>query len=315
MSTTAIRRLVYVVNPIAGKGKFLETARSMARENHADALHLTEGVGECIDYVAAACLSDPATHFVVCGGDGTAGEAVTGIMRAGAGQSARLTVVPAGSGNDFHRGIAAVSIPKGEDSIPLDLILANGRYVLNMLNVGFDCAVVSATEAMRRGGKIPGSLTYLAGVLSVLKRKESFHTEIRLTDVFTPGQEGYRNEVLEGDFLLTAIGNLPFCGGGFKGVPAATPTDGMIDVLIARDMTRMQFLSLVGGYRSGTHVNPETLTPYPYYAPYIEYRRCRTVSFSGVREICLDGEVIPATGVRAESVPAAIRYVPATLLK
>lgn len=305
------RRLVYVVNPAAGKGKYLETARTMAREAHADALHLTEGVGECIDYIAAACLLDPDTHFVVCGGDGTAGEAATGIMRAGAGQSARLTVIPAGSGNDFHRGIAAVPLPEGEDSISLDLMLVNGRYVLNMLNVGFDCAVVSATEAMRRGGRMPGSLSYLAGVASVLRTKPSFHAGIRLTDVVTPGQAGYADEVIEGDFLLTAIGNLPFCGGGFKGVPAATPTDGMIDILIARDMTRMQFLSLIGGYRSGRHVNPETLTPYPQYAPYIEYRRCRAVSFSGVREICLDGEVIPATGVRAEAVPAAIRYVPA----
>lgn len=310
MSNTARRRLVYVINPAAGKGKLLETARSMARESRADTIHLTEGVGECIDYVSSACLLDPETHFVVCGGDGTAGEAATGIMRAGAGQSARLTVIPAGSGNDFHRGIAAVPVPDGEDSIPLDLLLVNGRYVLNMLNVGFDCAVVSATETMRRGGKIPGSLTYLAGVASVLKRKESFHTEIRLTDVVKPGTQGYTDEVLEGDFLLTAVGNLPFYGGGFKAVPAASPTDGMIDVLIARDMTRMQFLSLVGGYRSGRHVNPETLTSYPQYAPFIEYRRCRAVSFSGVREICLDGEVIPATGVRAESVPAAIRYVP-----
>ncbi len=310
-NTTSRRRLVFVINPAAGKGKHLETARTMARENRADAVHLTEGIGACTEFVASACLLDPGTHFVVCGGDGTAGEAATGIMRAGAGQSARLTVIPAGSGNDFHRGIAAVPLPEGEDSIPLDLMLVNGRYVLNMLNVGFDCSVVTASEAMRRGGKIPGSLSYLAGVASVLKRKESFHTKICLTDVTVPGQAGSADEVLEGDFLLTAIGNLPFCGGGFKGVPAASPTDGMIDVLIARDMTRRQFLSLIGGYRSGRHINPETLTPYPQYARYIEYRRCRTVAFSGVREICLDGEVIPATGVRAESVPGAIRYVPA----
>ena len=33
-------------------------------------------------------------------------------------------------------------------------------------------------------------------------------------------------------------------------------------------------------------------------------------SFSGIERVCLDGEIIPATGVRAEIVPAAIRYVP-----
>lgn len=307
---TSTRRLVYVVNPAAGQGKFLDAARAAAEENHADFLHMTEGIGECTEFIASACLTDPHTHFVVYGGDGTAGEAVDGIMRVGAGDSARLTVVPCGSGNDFHRGMAEITVPDGEDSIPLDLLRVNGRYALNVANVGFDCAVVAATESLRRKRFLNNGLSYICGVATELVKKETFRAEFRLSGIVHPDGRAPYNETISGDFLLCAIGNLPFYGGGFKAVAAAAPTDGKMDVILARGMSRARFVSLVGDYRKGTHINPETWTPYPKFAPYIEYRRCDRVSFSGIERVCLDGEIIPATGVRAEIVPAAIRYVP-----
>lgn len=307
---TSTHRLVYVVNPAAGQGKFLNAARAAAEENHADFLHMTEGVGECAEFIASACLTDPHTHFVVYGGDGTAGEAVDGIMRVGAGESARLTVIPCGSGNDFHRGMAEIKLPEGEDSIALDLLRVNGRYALNVANVGFDCSVVAATESLRRKRFMNNGLSYICGVATELVKKETFHADFHFSGIVSPDGGAPYEETVSGEFLLCAIGNLPFYGGGFKAVTAATPTDGKMDVILARGMSRARFISLVGDYRKGTHVNPETWTPYPKFAPYIEYRRCDRVSFSGIERVCLDGEIVPATGVRAEIVPAAIRYVP-----
>ncbi len=307
---TETRRLVYVVNPAAGQGKFLDRARAAAEENHADFLHMTEGVGECAEFIASACLTDPHTHFVVYGGDGTAGEAVDGIMRVGAGESAGLTVVPCGSGNDFHRGISGIKIPDGEDSIALDLLRVNGRYSLNVSNVGFDCNVVAATEALRRKRFLNNGLSYICGVATELVKKKTFSADVRFGGVVYADGRTVAEETVSGDFLLCAMGNLPFYGGGFKAVAAASPTDGKMDVILARGMSRARFISLVGSYRKGTHVNAETWTPYPNFAPYIEYRRCDRVTFSGIERVCLDGEIVPATGVRAEIVPAAIRYVP-----
>lgn len=304
--STSKRRLVYVLNPAAGQGRYLPDARLHAEAHRADLVHLTEAAGECIDFIAEACLSDPHTHFVVYGGDGTAGEAVNGIMRAGAGETARFTMMSAGSGNDFLRGIKEIPLPEGEDSLPLDLVLANGRYAVNIVNVGFDCAVVAASEALRRRRFMNNSLSYICGVVTELSKKETFHADIKLTGVTGERSE----ETLSGDFLLCAMGNLPYYGGGFKALPAASPLDGMLDVLLVKDVTRREFLSLVGGFRSGRHMDTETLLPLSKFAPYIEYRRCRAISFSGVKKLCLDGEIVPVTGVRAEAVPAAIRYIP-----
>ncbi len=308
-SKTAFR-LVYVVNPAAGKGKFTAAAETAARESRADLFHKTEGVGECTDFIRKTCLSEPCTHFVVYGGDGTAGEAVTGIMQAGAGESARLSIIPAGSGNDFYRGISEIAVPPGADSIPLDLLHVNGRYALNVANVGFDCNVVAASEALRRYRLMKGSLSYICGVGATLIKKETFRARIHLGGIVRPGEDGEGEEMLSGEFLLCAVGNLPFYGGGFKAVAAASPTDGKMDVMIVKNVSRARFISLVGDYRRGTHINPETLAPYPKFASIVEYRRCTSLTLTGVSRVCTDGEITEADGMRAEIVPAAIRYVP-----
>jgi diacylglycerol kinase family enzyme len=170
--------------------------------------------------------------------------------------------------------------------------------------------VVAASETLRRGRMMNNSLSYICGVATTLVKKQTFTTEVHFGGVVDANGNAREDEVIAGDFLLCAMGNLPFYGGGFKAVPAAAPTDGKMDVILVRDISRARFVSLVGDYRKGTHINPETLTAYPKFAPYIEYRRCDRVTFSGVRAVCLDGEITPATGVRAEIVPAAVRYVP-----
>lgn len=307
--TKSARRLVYVLNPAAGKGKYLPDARRAAEEAHADIVHLTERQGECIDFIANTCLTDPDTHFVVYGGDGTAGEAATGIMRAGAGSRAILTVVPCGSGNDFARGMAEFPPPDGEDARLIDLIAVNGRYVINVLNMGFDCDVVAESERLRRARQLPNSLSYIAGVAATLSKKESFHAAVQLSGVQTDGSSELHDEEMEGDFLLTAAANFPYYGGGFKAAPASDPSDGFMDVLLVKDISIPRFLSLVASYRKGTHVNAETAHPYPPFQDILTYRRCRTMRLEGVKRICLDGEIVPATGVHADVVPKAIRCV------
>ena len=304
------KRLVYVMNPAAGDGRYLNDARRAAEEAGAE-VHLTERSGECSDYIAEACLHDPDTHFVVYGGDGTAGEAATGIMMAGAGKRASITIVPAGSGNDFVRGIAAFDPPEGQDHIMLDMISVNGRYVLNMLNIGFDCEVAAESEDLRRKHAMNNSASYIAGVAKVLAKKPTIQTGMSFHGIWQNGLEDLIDEErMEGEFLLTAVANCPYCGGGFKGLPTADPTDGFMDILVVKNISRAKFLSVVGSYRAGTHFHQETRTLTHAFASIAEYRRCKAFTLDTVSRICLDGEIIPACGVRAEVIPGALRYVP-----
>ena len=309
------KRLVYVMNPAAGNGRYLEDARRAAEEAGAE-VHLTERSGECSDYIAEACLHDPDTHFVVYGGDGTAGEAATGIMMAGAGKRASITIVPAGSGNDFVRGIAAFDPPEGQDHIMLDMISVNGRYVLNMLNIGFDCEVAAESEELRRKHTMNTSASYIAGVAKILAKKPTIQTGMSFHGIWQNGSEELIDEEhMEGEFLLTAVANCPYCGGGFKALPTADPTDGFMDILVVKNIFRAKFLSVVGAYRAGTHFHQETRTLTHAFASIAEYRRCKAFTLDTVSRICLDGEIIPACGVRAEVIPEALRYVPQKYLE
>ena len=309
------KRLVYVMNPAAGNGRYLEDARRAAEEAGAE-VHLTERSGECSDYIAEACLHDPDTHFVVYGGDGTAGEAATGIMMAGAGKRASITIVPAGSGNDFVRGIAAFDPPEGQDHIMLDMISVNGRYVLNMLNIGFDCEVAAESEDLRRKRAMNNSASYIAGVAKILAKKPTIQTGMSFHGIWQNGSEELIDEEhMEGEFLLTAVANCPYCGGGFKALPTADPTDGFMDILVVKNISRAKFLSVVGAYRAGTHFHQETRTLTHAFASIAEYRRCKAFTLDTVSRICLDGEIIPACGVRAEVIPEALRYVPQKFLE
>lgn len=312
MNQSSSRRLVYILNPAAGKGKYLPQARKDAIAAGADCIHVTERPGDCPEFIAQTCLRDPDTHFVVYGGDGTISEAASGILLAGAGERARMSAVACGSGNDFLRGITAFAKahPSEEESIPVDLIQGNGRYAINILNIGFDCQVVHETERIRRNRSVSNSFSYILGVGSVLMHKTSFATKIRFFDVQTPGSGLLTDETDEDEYLLTAIGNLPYYGGGFCALPAANPTDGFMDVLTVRNISTAKFLSMVGAYRKGKHVNAETCVPYPQFREIVRYRRCRRIEVEHAGAVCLDGEVHEAISVRAEVIPHAIRYIP-----
>lgn len=312
MPSSSSRRLVYILNPAAGKGKYLPQARNDAIAAGADCIHLTERPGDCPEFIAQECLRDPDTHFVVYGGDGTISEAAAGILLAGDGERARLSAVACGSGNDFLRGMEAyaATVSPEVESIPIDLIQGNGRYAVNVLNVGFDCQVVRESEAIRRNRSVSNSFSYILGVAKVLTHKSGFQTKIRFSDVQTPGTDRLSDETEEGEFLLTAAGNLPYYGGGFRALPGADPTDGFMDVLTVQNISTAKFLSMVGAYRRGAHVNPETCQPYPPFREILRYRRCRRVEIECVKTVCLDGEVHDAISVRAEVLPHAIRYVP-----
>jgi diacylglycerol kinase family enzyme len=160
------------------------------------------------------------------------------------------------------------------------------------------------------------SASYIAGVAKVLAKKPTIKTGMSFYGIKKYGVDTLIDEEhMEGEFLLTAVANCPYCGGGFKGLPAAAPTDGFLDVLVVKNISRARFMTVVGAYRAGTHVNMETWTPAPQFASILEYRRCKAFTLDTVNRICLDGEILPACGVRAEVIPGALRYVPLKFLE
>lgn len=240
--------------------------------------------------------------FCVYGGDGTLNEVVSGILDASAADRASIAVAPSGTGNDFYRMLyPALAEQNGE--LWSDVITCNDTYAVNMINIGFDCNVVEKTAELKKLPGVSGGLAYALGVGNVLFRK-----------LFRPLSIRYVNKAgveqsYEGETLLCAVANAPFCGGGFRAAPAARCDDGLIDLMIIRRVSRARFLSLVKGYRDGLHVGAHDASVAKRYADIIEYHHCLSIEIEGMEKICTDGEVLPCSHAKIGILPKAVRFV------
>ncbi|MBQ7670491.1 MAG: hypothetical protein IJS45_07205 [Clostridia bacterium] len=303
---TKERHIVHIINPVSGSGrKFKKTRRALSELG--EDIYLTKRMSDCEDFVAELLAKDPYAHIVAHGGDGTMGEAVGGIMRANAGATALFTGVPSGNGNDFLRYAFEEKNEAGKE-YPVDLICANGKYSVNVVNVGFDCTVVSEAEKIRKAPGIGNSFSYILGVVSALSKKDPFDTEVVLRGV-RKGTGEVDEEVLSGKYLLAAIANGRYYGGGFKVAPHADCGDGFIDVILVHDISIPKFATLISDFRKGTHVSADGAVK-KNFADIMTFRRCRGISFGGVQKICYDGEIIDGKTVDAKVIPSAVIYTP-----
>lgn len=287
-------KIIQIINPKAGHGHAVDVKLSKEEIIR----YTTAGVRDAENAVIKFCSEyDGEIHFIVCGGDGTINEVVNGIMSAGAADRAYFSVAPTGSGNDFVKNF------KNEGKKHrIDLIKYNGRYAVNMINIGFDCSVVEKTLLYKNKKLISGSMAYMLGVGNVLLHKLGQKMCITVTD------ENDKVAEYNDEFLLCPVANGSFCGGGFNALPLAEIDDGILDMLIVSKISRSKFIALVGDYRNGTYIDHETKQINPKFKDVIKYIRCKKLSVSGIDSICIDGELENVDHVDIEVVPNAITY-------
>lgn len=288
-------REITIYNPTAGNGK----TKNLTGEGYR-----TTYKGDCRRFVKEECLKDPNVHFTVYGGDGTLNEAISGIMDAGTGNISQITAMPCGSGNDTVKSIT----PKGEDSKEtqvetLDLIKYNDHYGINMLNIGFDCNVVASAARFKKRFKIAGKLSYLLGVATEFFKP--FGEKFTIDAICEDG----RHFTFSGSCLLCAVCNGEWCGGSFHNSPLSNMSDGVLELMLIKKMTRMSFIKLIGKYKDGTLIDKKTLkTSIPEYDDTVIYLRIKSMKISGMKQICSDGEIEDCQEAEISVVPAAINY-------
>jgi diacylglycerol kinase family enzyme len=306
---------IFILNPAAGKGdaigkslpKIIAAAKSAKLDYE---LHRTTGPNEAESYAknkCEACGSAGRLRFYACGGDGTANEVLNGIYGF---KNAELASYPTGTGNDLIRAFPNsgnfhdISKLIAGSAVPMDVIAYEfydentnsdrRKFAANMCNIGFDSEAVAWAGRLKTRPFISGVAAYIGGVgISLIHKKA-----LELTLEFDDG------EVLREKALLTAVANGPYCGGGFKGVPDADPSDGILDVFMAKDLSRRVFLSLLPKYHKGTHFTD------PRAGDIFVYRRCRSVRVSSCEamHIAVDGEVFLTREASFRIVPDALLF-------
>lgn len=299
-------KTVFIVNPKAGQGKDIKKIISSI-EDSASALgkeievYITTCVGDASRFVKEYCGVYGTARFIACGGDGTLSEVING---AAGYPDSEIGVLPMGTGNDFCRNFpmdfTSVASQISGETVKCDAIkfTSGGKegYCINMFNIGFDCNVADMTANMKKKPFVSGSLAYFLSILTALIKKKGAKLKIEFD-----GEEKH-----SGALLLTSIANGCFCGGGIKSNPLASVQDGLINVNIIKNISRLKFIKLLPYYMKGTHMKLKGIEDV------ISCVKCRKIKITPLEKdfkICTDGEITDAGVTEFEIVPEAVNFV------
>lgn len=277
-----------LVNPSAGGGK------ARKRVTAAQAALADGGVDhrvvmtENVDHGRSLALdaAERGDRVLVMSGDGLVGQ----IGGALAGTGTVMGVIPGGRGNDFARvmGIPddveeAAGIIAGGAIRRIDVGEANGARFLCIASCGFD----SDANRIANESRMRGPLVYAyAGIRALIGWKPA-HFELHLD-----------GEPLDVTGYTVAAANSKAYGGGMLLAPNAELDDGLLDVVMTADVSKLKFLSGLPSVFKGEHLEK----------PEVTVRRCRELRIAADRPFQVFGDGDPIADL-----PCLIRILPAAL--
>jgi diacylglycerol kinase (ATP) len=286
--------LKVIYNPSAGRGKARRWVREVEEHLRRRGARVDcEPSTDPADLVRIAGESSRGSYdrVVICGGDGTLNLAVREFDL----ENGTLALIPTGSGDDFAR---VIGIPRkiraACDNVidgrvrEVDVASANGLRYLGVAGLGFDSEV--AELANRDVRFLRGSAVYLYAIFRVLPK-------------FTPRPVRIRTESATRDeqIMFAAIGNTRQYGGGIRITPDASIDDGLLDVCIVHQTTRVELLKTLPKAYTGAHVKSE----------FVEMTRGREFQFESEQPMAVyaDGEPITTTPVTFAIAPQRLKVV------
>ena len=286
-----------IANPNAGHGKgaraIPEIERELTRLGLDFDLVRTERVGHGIQLAREAALAGYEV-IVAAGGDGTVNEVLNGLMEARQTSKNRpaLGVLCTGRGNDFGPCInipedlpAAYQVLKDDQRRIIDIgrvsggKFPQGRYFANNVGVGFDA--IGTIEV----AKLPewGMLSFLIAILKTIFLYYKGPT-VRLD---------YDDQTLTTSTMMLLTMNGKRMGTGFKMAPDSKPDDGLFDLVIVRQVSRLRIFSLIPHFLKGTQgTQPEIQT--------LRAARVAITAVEGALPAQSDGEIICTDGTRLD---------------
>lgn len=216
--------------------------------------------------ITQRALTDGNDRIIAVGGDGTVSEVANGFYRGRVPihREAVLGFIMAGTGSDLRR---TFGIESGLQSQILRLVSAQAREIdlgrvtfvkedgqpderlfINISSFGLSgsiaCRVNQAAHSKRLGGRF--SFMWNSAVGTICHRNRPIHLQIDDAFAETMG------------VTTVAVANGQFFGGGMWVAPGADPADGLFDVVIMRDVGRLETMRDLPKVYAGRHLeNPK----------------------------------------------------------
>lgn len=241
---------LFIINPAAGSRDRTEIySKQIKQACEARGMDYRIAVsvapGDCCRLAREAAQTGEEYRIYACGGDGTLNEVAAG---AAGYDNAAVTVFSGGSGNDF---VKLFSEPKAFfdlerlldcEEMTLDMIRCNDDLALNICSVGLDARIGTDVANYKRLPLLSGFRAYVVSTLVNVIKGISEHYVVEIN-----------GERIDGEQTMICACNGQYYGGGFRPVPSADPTDGVLDVLLVTKVSRLQVPGVVGKYKDGRY--------------------------------------------------------------
>lgn len=284
---------IFIVNPTSGNGQYVEVIaqiKAFFKDVSLYEIVMTEYAGHAQE-IAERYADAEAYRLYSVGGDGTAHEVLNGLH-----DGVGLGLIPAGSGNDFIRNLhpkvkfdTIIQDIVGGTIEQIDYIKFNDMKQLNCTNVGLDADInKGVNESNIR--RIPRKFLYGLFALKSLIKKDTVSIKITHDGVSS-----------DHEVLLATFMNGRYYGGGFQSAPLANLQDGLLDVTLIEDVSRLRILRLLPIYFQGKHIGIDVVTNFR--TTKIEVQSSKPI------QVGCDGELEERTEFKLEVVPAGLHLI------
>ncbi|WP_309572067.1 diacylglycerol kinase family lipid kinase [Deinococcus sp.] len=271
-----------VLNPQAGGGGARRAWPTVQRELDQRGLWyslIEEGSGEAA--LDAVGQLPPDVAILAVGGDGTVGALLPAVV----GTGRPVGIIPLGTGNDFAGmlGLKAGRIGQALDRLAyqpravdaLEVVIEQGEQagrravLLNGLGMGFDAQVTA--NMMHAPAALRGFSRYAWSAVRTVA-----DLDLSPVTVMVDGQVQYA-----GPSALVAVMNGTRYGGGFLISPESDVRDGLLDVLVSREVTRLGLLGLMARVLRGKHMGHPAVSAGKGRAVKVEWHRPMALHLDG----------------------------------
>ena len=240
--------------------------------------------------------------FISIGGDGTLFHVLNGVMNQEIVSSLEISigVIPIGTGNDWSRSYfiprnieKAILVIKNKKTIVQDVGLVTlennnaNAYFNTLAGSGFVGHVVHKTNAIKKIGALAfavGTLLSLAGhKLNAIKASVN-------------------NQEIYAKSLLIVVGNLKYAGGGMQLTQNPNGSDGLLDVTIAKNISKIGVIINVLKLFNGKIVNHKNVENFKTTLLKVE------ITDNSNSYVIADGEMLGEGNYTIQIIPKAVTY-------
>ncbi|MFF1822541.1 diacylglycerol/lipid kinase family protein [Kribbella sp. NPDC058245] len=244
-----------MVNPTSGRGLGARVAPVVRARLESAGLTVDSYETTCaedVGRISADVVSTGADAVALIGGDGTIHLGAQVLAKSGM----PFGVIPAGTGNDFARGlgvplkdpVAAADLIVAGKTRTIDLAVARGEFITTVVAGGFDSLVNRRANAMSWP---KGNARYTVATLAELRTFTPLEYVVTIDD-----------QVIEGPAMLVAVGTGPTYGGGLQICKGADIADGLLDITIIQPVSRLTLLQMFPKLGKGTHLGHPAVRTY-----------------------------------------------------